>query len=225
MPPAAWLRRAAGVAAAASLGFGGCRCEERTQAPPLPPPLPIAAEPAGPPIPGLLCLGEGERIDPPAGALRVGPVLLREIPHWVNPPEGASRRLLMPGVNEISMASPEVRLLHHLLPGSDQYGVLQAKVHEFPGGSTFDAPGARAIFDVVAANPTVLLLETRALTWAGRPAVEGAIAVPFAGRRTLVHHLIVQTEGTRGLVVTFVAPEDQYHRYLAETCDAVAAVK
>jgi hypothetical protein len=210
-----------GIAAALSGGFAGCECEDardRESTPSTAAALP-AAEPIGPLIPGWFCTGAGEAIDPPKGAYRAGPWVLMKRPNWEDPEEGLARFLNLPGVRDIPQEGAEMYV--HRLSGTAAFGVLSAKVHEFPEGTTFDAAGAQKAFDDVAANPRAILIGAKAITWGGRPAVEGTVKSP-AG---VVHHLILPTEGRRALDVIFVAPEGHYHRYLAEACQAAAAAK
>jgi len=159
-------------------------------------------------------------VEAPKDGYRAGALAVLTRPNWDDPEEGMARFLNLPGVRDV--AQDGAFMVMHRLPGSPTYAVISAKTHEFPPGTTFDAAGAQKAFDEVAASPRAVLLgPARALTWGGRPAVEGAVKSPLG----VVHHMILPTEGLAALDVIFVAPEADYHRYLAEACELVAVVK
>ncbi len=218
------ILRYLGISAIAVGGaVGGCHCEEAAA----PPPAPNAAaeeavaDPIKPEVPGWWCPGDGEQVAPPAGAFRVGGTWARKGPHWEDPPDESARFINIPGVRDLARRSDDnAWLVRHKIPG-DRYVVLTAKAHAFPPGTTFDAAGAQKAFDDVAANPHTALVGARYRTWAGKPAVEGVVRTPYPDGNVVVHHLIIPTEGVNGMVMTYIAPEAQYHRFLGEACDAL----
>jgi hypothetical protein len=236
------IPRVAGLALVAGVSFGGCTCEARHDPTPA---LPAAAatanaaaeepasDPAGPPVTGFFCPGRGEVADASPGDYRAGPWAVRKLPHWQDPPDESARFINVPGVRDVARSADQAFMVRRRLP-TDHYMVLTAKVHEFPPGTTFDEQGRRHAFDDVGASPHALLYGTRAITWAGRPAVEGTVAAVYpAGPKVVVHHLILPFEdakaeakaGPKALVVTYLGTEDHFHRFFAEACDAAVAVK
>lgn len=222
--------RVAGLALALGVTFGGCTCESRKESPTETAPAPLAsvdtvAEPTGPLVKGFLCPGPGAVKDPPASSYHFAPWAVEKLPHWEEPTDESSRFINVAGVRDIARAADQAWMVRHRIP-DDKFVVLTAKTHQFPPGTTFDEKGKQKAFDEVGASPHAMLLGVRAITWGGRPAVEGAVAaVPESGERTLVHHLILPLEGENALVVTYLGFESQFHRYFAEACDAVSAAK
>jgi hypothetical protein len=227
--------------AALSLGcgllVGGCNCEGTSATPPATPPTvqapanaPGVEEPAAPPagaaVKGIYCPGPGRELDTvPPSAYRAGRWAVLKLPHWTDPPDESSRFLNVPGVRDVARAADEAFMVRRRLP-DDHYMVLTAKTHEFPAGTTFDAAGRQKAFDEVAANPHAMFLGAKAITWGGRPAVEGMVSAVYSGTANMrVHHIILPIEGTTALVVTYVGTEDQFAAFFAEACDAVVAVK
>jgi hypothetical protein len=223
--------RCAAVTALCAGAFVGCTCETVTPPPPKPANAAVdekpAAPPAGPEIPGIYCTGEGVVAPAAPGAFHVGPVVASKLPNWDDPPDESARFLVVPGVNDTARSVEDgAWMVRHKIPNSERMLVLTAKPHHFPDGSTFDAAGMRKVFDEVAANPRTALIGTRALTWGGRPAVEGTVSTPYPdGTNLVVHHLIVQSEKTDAMVMTYVAPDPWFHKYLGEACAAVTVAK
>jgi len=202
----------------------GCRCEEAPPATP-PPVEESIAEPTGPAIAGWYCEGDGEAAPAPKDAFRIGPTWARRGPHWEDPPDDSARFLNVPGVRDLARRADDgAWLVRHQIPGG-RYLVLTAKAHAFPPGAGFDAATAQKAFDEVAANPRTALIGARARAWGGRPAVEGVVSTPYPEGNVVIHHMIVQTDGQNGAVMTFIAPESQYHRYLSEACAALVVAK